>query len=68
MPPRRNNRRNETPELDPAFAAAVQQAVRALLPELTAEIIAGMNNANNVNNGNNAFCGLLRVEFFGTGS
>ncbi|GJZ22168.1 hypothetical protein Tco_0559207 [Tanacetum coccineum] len=54
MPPRRNNRRNETPEVDPAFAAAVQHAVRALLHELTAEITAGMNNANNANNENNA--------------
>nr|GEW66639.1 zinc finger, CCHC-type, retrotransposon Gag domain protein [Tanacetum cinerariifolium] len=54
MPPHRNNRRNETPKVDPAFATAVQQAVRALLPELTAKITTGMNNANNTNNGNNA--------------
>nr|GEU91717.1 hypothetical protein [Tanacetum cinerariifolium] len=53
MPPRRNNRRNETPKVDLAFAAAMQQAVRALLHELTAEITAGMNNENNANNPNN---------------
>nr|GEY29069.1 PAZ domain-containing protein [Tanacetum cinerariifolium] len=45
--------RNETPGVDHAFSATVQQAVRALLPELTAEITVGMNNANNANNANN---------------
>ncbi|GKA09300.1 zinc finger, CCHC-type, retrotransposon gag domain protein [Tanacetum coccineum] len=49
MPPCRNNRRNETLAVDPIFAAAVLQAVRALLPELTIEIAAGMNNANRRN-------------------
>ncbi|GJT43919.1 hypothetical protein Tco_0952634 [Tanacetum coccineum] len=53
MPPRRVNHRNETPAVDLALAPAVQQAVRALLPELTSEIAASMNNANNANNPNN---------------
>ncbi|GKD91977.1 zinc finger, CCHC-type, retrotransposon gag domain protein [Tanacetum coccineum] len=43
------NRRNETPAVDPALAATVQQVVRALLPELTTEIAASMNNANRRN-------------------
>nr|GEW09195.1 hypothetical protein [Tanacetum cinerariifolium] len=54
MPPRQNNRRNETPKVDPAFIAPVQQVVRALLPELMDEITTGMNKANNANNSNNA--------------
>ncbi|GJV62432.1 putative reverse transcriptase domain-containing protein [Tanacetum coccineum] len=53
MPPLRMNRRNETPAVDPALAATVQQVVRALLPELTTEIAASMNNVNNANNPNN---------------
>nr|GEW09196.1 hypothetical protein [Tanacetum cinerariifolium] len=53
-PPRRKNCRNETREVDPPFAATVQLAVRALLPELTVEITACMNNENNANKGNNA--------------
>nr|GEV79206.1 hypothetical protein [Tanacetum cinerariifolium] len=52
MPPHRANCKNETPAMDHAFAAAVQQAVRALLHELTTEIEVSMNNANNLNNVN----------------
>nr|GEV73373.1 hypothetical protein [Tanacetum cinerariifolium] len=53
MTPRRVNHRNETPALDPALVATVQQAIRALLPELTTKIAASMNNVNNANNPNN---------------
>nr|GEU46895.1 zinc finger, CCHC-type, retrotransposon Gag domain protein [Tanacetum cinerariifolium] len=52
MLPRRANCRNETPLVDHALAAAVQQAIRTLLHELTTEIAASMNNANNPNNVN----------------
>nr|GEX30774.1 hypothetical protein [Tanacetum cinerariifolium] len=45
--------RNETPAVDHALVAAVQQTVRALLRELTTEIATSMNNANNANNPNN---------------
>ncbi|GJU13276.1 reverse transcriptase domain-containing protein [Tanacetum coccineum] len=48
MPPRRNRRNNGA---DPAFAAAVEQAVVALLPTLTARIIDEIRQ--NENNGNN---------------
>ncbi|GKA94431.1 hypothetical protein Tco_0816469, partial [Tanacetum coccineum] len=51
MPPRRSNRINN--EADPAFTAAVAQAVADLLPTLTDpitdEIHQNENNGNNVN-------------------
>ncbi|GKE20751.1 zinc finger, CCHC-type, retrotransposon gag domain protein [Tanacetum coccineum] len=53
MPPRRNRVNNEA---DPAFTAAVAQAVADLLPTLTAritdEILQNKNNGNNVNRRN----------------
>ncbi|GKB10428.1 hypothetical protein Tco_0844351 [Tanacetum coccineum] len=48
MPPRRNRVNNKA---DPAFAAAVEQAVAALLPTLTARITDEIHQ--NENNGNN---------------
>nr|GEY37591.1 hypothetical protein [Tanacetum cinerariifolium] len=51
MPPRRSNRVNN--EADPAFTAAVAQAVADLLPTLTARITDEIcQNENNGNNGN----------------
>nr|GFB79426.1 hypothetical protein [Tanacetum cinerariifolium] len=51
MPPRRRNRVNN--EADPAFTAAVAQAVADLLPTLTARITDEIRqNENNENNGN----------------
>ncbi|GKC02022.1 zinc finger, CCHC-type, retrotransposon gag domain protein [Tanacetum coccineum] len=51
MPPRRSNRVNN--EEDPAFTAAVAQAVADLLPTLTARITDEIRqNENNGNNGN----------------
>ncbi|GJR29310.1 zinc finger, CCHC-type, retrotransposon gag domain protein [Tanacetum coccineum] len=50
MPPRRNRVNNE---VDPAFAAAVEQAVAALLPNLTARITDEIHqNENNANQRN----------------
>ncbi|GJX31387.1 putative reverse transcriptase domain-containing protein [Tanacetum coccineum] len=49
MPPRSSNRRNNG--ADPAFTAAVEQAVAALLPTLTARITDEI--CQNENNGNN---------------
>nr|GFC94362.1 hypothetical protein [Tanacetum cinerariifolium] len=65
MPPRRRNRVNN--EADPAFTAAVAQAVADLLPTLTARITDEIRqNENNGNNGNQR--NARRVNTEGSGN
>ncbi|GKC19391.1 hypothetical protein Tco_1021541 [Tanacetum coccineum] len=65
MPPRRSNRVNN--EADPAFTAAVAQAVADLLPTLTARITDEIRqNENNGNNGNRR--NARRVNTEGSGN
>nr|GFA67911.1 hypothetical protein [Tanacetum cinerariifolium] len=65
MPPRRRNRVNN--EADPAFTAAVAQAVADFLPTLTARIIDEIRrNENNGNNGNRR--NARRVNTEGSGN
>ncbi|GJU33103.1 hypothetical protein Tco_1176692 [Tanacetum coccineum] len=61
MPPRCNRINNET---DPAFAAAVEQAVAALLPNLTAQITDEIRQNENNANRRNSRRGLVQGQYF----